>query len=133
MNFVIANSYDNYIEAHLAMGRLLDENINCWLKDENTVTVVPFYTYAVGGIKLMVAEPQIERALSILRQTKKEYQDKNQCPRCHSSNIEFISTPRKASNWFTALAGFFAGDYAIATDKVFHCFDCGYEYEANED
>ncbi|MCH5599991.1 putative signal transducing protein [Niabella ginsengisoli] len=64
MKFFIAAVYDDYISAHLAMGRLQDEHINCWLKDENTVTMITANT--VGGIKLMVAEPQIERALALI-------------------------------------------------------------------
>ena len=54
MNFVLLQSYDNYISAHIAMGRLEEDGINCWLKDENTVTINPILTNAIGGIKLMV-------------------------------------------------------------------------------
>lgn len=66
MNFVIAAIFDDYISAHLALGRLQDQHINCWLKDENTVSVYPGSVYATGGIKLMVVQSQIERALAIL-------------------------------------------------------------------
>lgn len=66
MDFVIAAVYDNYVNAHLAMGMLQSENINCWLKDENIGTVL---TNAVGGIKLMVTKPQLERALKLLNNT----------------------------------------------------------------
>jgi len=48
------------------MGRLTDEYINCHLQDEYTVTIDPLLSNAVGGIKLMVAETQAERALEIL-------------------------------------------------------------------
>jgi hypothetical protein len=65
-HFLPVASYDNYIAAHIAMGRLEDENIRCWLKDENTVTIDPLLTYAVGGIKLMVSSAQISRAREIL-------------------------------------------------------------------
>jgi hypothetical protein len=34
MNFVIAAVFDNYINAHVTLGRLQEEHINCWLKDE---------------------------------------------------------------------------------------------------
>ncbi len=66
MNFVLLRSYDNYVPAHIAMGRLEAASINCWLKDENTVTIDPLLSNAIGGIKLMVAETQAERALEIL-------------------------------------------------------------------
>ena len=30
------------------------DGIRCWLKDENTVTIDPILTNAIGGIKVMV-------------------------------------------------------------------------------
>ena len=67
MSFVVICTYDNYIPAHIALGRLQSENINCYLQDEYSVTIDPFLSNAIGGIKLMVAEAQAERALSILQ------------------------------------------------------------------
>jgi hypothetical protein len=67
MSFVAISTYDNYISAHIALGRLQAEYINCYLQDEYTVTIDPFLSNAIGGIKLMVAEAQVERAISILK------------------------------------------------------------------
>ncbi|HEY0433919.1 MAG TPA: DUF2007 domain-containing protein [Chitinophagaceae bacterium] len=67
MNFVEVRSYDNYIEAHLMLGRLTAEYINCHLLNENSVTLDPFLANAVGGIKLMVADTQAGRAMSIIQ------------------------------------------------------------------
>jgi hypothetical protein len=64
--FIILTTYDNYISAHIALGRLKDDFINCYLQDEYTVTIDPLLSNAIGGIKLMVAESQAERALEIL-------------------------------------------------------------------
>jgi hypothetical protein len=66
MNFILIRSFDNYIPAHIALGRLKEEYINCYLQDEYSVTIDPFLSNAIGGIKLMVAEIQAERALEIL-------------------------------------------------------------------
>ena len=66
MNFILLQSYDNYIPAHIALGRLKEEYINCYLQDEYSVTIDPFLSNAIGGIKLMVAQTQAERALEIL-------------------------------------------------------------------
>jgi hypothetical protein len=75
MRFILLRSFDNYIPAHIAMGRLKEEYINCYLQDEYSVTIDPFLSNAIGGIKLMVAETQAERALEILN-TDKESPDK---------------------------------------------------------
>lgn len=128
MDFIPIVSYDNYVPAHIAMGVLEEQNINCWLKDENSVTTYPVLTNALGGIKLMVASAQAERALSILRTLENEHKALSPCPKCNSLNIELISTPRKASNWASTLLSFFSSGYAVAVEKQMHCFDCGHEY-----
>jgi predicted RNA-binding Zn-ribbon protein involved in translation (DUF1610 family) len=133
MNFIIAQVYSNYIDANIMMGRLEEEGINCWLKDENTVTIDPILTNAVGGIKLMVAEPQAERAFELLREFRKQQQSVLSCPRCGSANIEFVTTPRKASNWIGVIIGLLFTNYALSADKVYHCFDCGFEFEKHEE
>lgn len=66
VEFVILEVYDNYIPAHIALGQLEANGIVCWLKDENTVTIDPLLSIAVGGIKLMVAKNQLQRAAGIL-------------------------------------------------------------------
>lgn len=72
MKFVCLHIYDDYVEANIILGRLQSQDINSWLQDENLVTVFPGLTNAVGGIKLMVAENQVERATELLRQLKDE-------------------------------------------------------------
>ena len=66
MKYVVLRSFDNYIPAHIALGRLKEEFINCYLQDEYSATIGPFLSNSIGGIKLMVAETQAERALEIL-------------------------------------------------------------------
>ena len=111
------------------MGRLEEEGINCWLQDENTATITPVFSNAIGGIKLMVNESQFQHAADLLQQYRFEQKSQTPCPRCGSINVEFVSTPRKATNWVGAIFGFLFGDYALAVDKVYHCFNCGNEFE----
>lgn len=70
MRFVLLTSFDNYISAHIAMGRLKEEYINCYLQDEYSVTIDPILSNAIGGIKLMVAESQAQRAFELLNSTE---------------------------------------------------------------
>jgi hypothetical protein len=129
MDFVIVRSFGNYVDAHIARGLLEEEGIECWLKDEHTITINPIWTQAMGGIKLMVAISDADKANKILDKIRDKHRLFRNCPACGSNNLELVSTPRKASNWLTALLSFFFGDYAIAPDKVWHCFDCGHETE----
>jgi len=127
MKYTPVWSYDNYVPAHIAMGRLKEEGIECWLKDENTVTIDPIIANAVGGIKLMVDEEKARQAWELLTRLQREYKANFVCPQCGSSNIELVSTPRKPINWLSAISTFFFSNYALTVDKVYHCFDCGHE------
>ena len=66
MTFVPIASFNDYIEANIILGRLQNEGINCWLKDENSATITPFLSNSIGGIKLMIAESQAERAVELI-------------------------------------------------------------------
>jgi DNA-directed RNA polymerase subunit RPC12/RpoP len=132
MKYLQVWSYDNYINAHLAMASLKNEGIECWLKDENTVTIDPILANAVGGIKLMVPEPDARRAWELLNKLREDYKKTIPCPNCHSTNMELVSTPRKAANWLSAISTFFLGDYAMTAEKVYHCFNCKKEFPEKE-
>ena len=66
MNFIQLRSFDNYISAHISLTMLQDAGINCHLKDENIITLDPFLSPALGGMKLMVYPTQAERAVELL-------------------------------------------------------------------
>lgn len=128
MSYSILNTYDNYIDANLHMMQLQEEGINCWLKDENTVTIDPLLTNAIGGIKLMVHETQKDRATDLLRTIVNKAKENRACPYCGSLNVEYIFSNRKTSNWFSAIFTYLLGGYALASEKMYHCFDCEKEF-----
>ncbi len=126
MNFIVAAVLDNYVNAHLLLGRLQNENINCWLKDENTVTVLT----NSGGIKLMVAEAQIERAMTLINEENHLQNPKHSCPRCGSENFNLVDTPRKAGSLLGTIADLVLnGNSSLPVVKKACCLDCGCEYE----
>lgn len=127
--YIALERFDDYVSAHIALGRLEEDGINCWLKDENTVTIDPILTNAVGGIKLMVLEQQAGRASEILAQIAAEYKASQACPKCNSHNIMLVTSPRKLSNWISALAGTILGNFAMGIRKNYKCFDCQAEFE----
>ena len=111
------------------MTRLESEEIECWLQDENTVTINPIWTNAVGGIKLLVKKEDLSRARQIFWEVENNRKQAVGCPKCKGHNIELVSTPRKAANWISAIFTYVFGGFAMAVDKVNHCFDCGHEFE----
>lgn len=61
-------TFSQPIMAELARTRLEAESIGCFIADESIVMMNPFYSPAVGGVKLQVRESDIQRALEVLRQ-----------------------------------------------------------------
>jgi len=70
MDFVALRSFDNYVLAHIVLNMLRDAGINCHLKDENIITIDPFLSPAIGGMKLMVETSQVEEATELLEETE---------------------------------------------------------------
>lgn len=129
MSFLPLISFDNYIDANLRMMSLQEEGINCWLKDENTVTIDPMLSNAIGGIKLMVHTSQKERAADLLRTMINREKENRPCPNCGSHNVEYIISNQQASNWLTAIFTYLFSGYPVAAEKRYHCFDCTNEFE----
>ena len=125
MEFVVLQSFSNYVDAHILMGRMEEEGIRCWLKDEHTVTIDPILTNALGGIKLMVRREQYERAAALLNEYLAEKRKNSACPVCGSNDIEFVTSPRKLSNWLGALAGTFLGDLALGINCKYRIGEVG--------
>ena len=65
-DFTIIRRFDSSIEAHIVQGKLLSHGVPCFLKDEQIVSIYPLYGIAVGGIKLLIREEDIEIAEKIL-------------------------------------------------------------------
>ncbi|MDQ3682974.1 MAG: DUF2007 domain-containing protein [Bacteroidota bacterium] len=70
MDFILLQTFDNYIDAHIIKGRLEAEDIICWLKDEHLSALIvdPILVSAIAGIKLMVAREHVEKAMEILNE-----------------------------------------------------------------
>jgi hypothetical protein len=65
-NWVLLQSFAVPMEAELAKGRLLASGIEAKLSDQHTVSMAWHLADAMGGIKLRVAEEDLERALVVL-------------------------------------------------------------------
>ena len=89
-------SYDNFMVANMTLGLLEENDVNCHLKDENIVTIDPFLSPAIGGIKLMVAALQFDRALGIIKEAESIYLKQIPCAICKNHSLikeEKINAP----------------------------------------
>jgi predicted RNA-binding Zn-ribbon protein involved in translation (DUF1610 family) len=128
MEFVTIRTFQNYFTAHILLGRFRDSGIECFLKDEFTVTVDPILSNAVGGIKLIVKKEDEEEANLLLQQFDESYRQSAVCPKCGSKTIELV--PKKTTaNIATAILTWLFGSYAISVKNIYQCSSCGYESE----
>lgn len=55
------------VDSYIIKGRLETEGIKCFVFDENVISVNPFNSVTIGGVKLKVRDDQLEMAESILQ------------------------------------------------------------------
>jgi predicted RNA-binding Zn-ribbon protein involved in translation (DUF1610 family) len=126
MNIITLRSFDNYFLANITLTKLQDAGVECYLKDEHTVTIDPILSNAIGGIKLVVKEEGAAEAVKLLQQFDEEYMSSVKCPQCGENAITQINKPG-ITNFFTAIFTWFISSYAVATEQVYKCGMCGYE------
>jgi len=128
MNIVTLRSFDNYFFANITLTKLQDAGVECYLKDENTVTIDPILSNAIGGIKLVVKETDVAEAIKMLQHFDEEYLKSVKCPKCGGTNITQVTKPG-ATNYVTAILTWLFSSYAVAPQHIYLCGNCGYESE----
>lgn len=66
MNLVTIAVFANAFNAHVLQGRMKAEGIECYIQDEHTIQTNPFYTNAIGGIKLQVKDTDVQQSVLLL-------------------------------------------------------------------
>lgn len=129
MEQVIIRTFDNYFSANILLTRLRDSGIQCFLKDEYTVTIDPLLSNAIGGIKLVVRKEDASEALEMLHSFDNDYKNAVQCPKCGSNDI--ILVPKAGvENMITAISTWLFSSYALSGENVYKCNQCGFESES---
>ena len=124
MNFKQVSSYDNYMWANMALGLLQENEINCHLKDEYIVTIDPLLNPAVGGIKLMVAETDHDKALQILKEAETAYISSIPCPYCQSLALTVEEKTNRPETFWGKLKNQVAYGQTETYHKLYRCHNC---------
>lgn len=139
-NWTIAISLMFPTQAHLVQGYLESEGIETIMKDEMTTQVNNLYSNAIGGVKILVRDEDLEKALQLLEQggyitTEKiakvetvkldEATNKNQCPFCHSENIGKSKSP----DLIMLIASLIFSAIVPILRRTNICFDCRKEWK----
>ncbi|MBC6111584.1 DUF2007 domain-containing protein [Pedobacter fastidiosus] len=137
---IIYSTYYNPIEANIIKARLEDSGFSCFLADENVSTIQPLYNQAIGGVKLIVFERDVDQINQLLAEDNSDLVDdgeetenhggeKIRCEVCGSDNVGYgIAAQPKYSLWSTILA-FITFSSPIHAGKCHHCYNCGHEFE----
>jgi Putative prokaryotic signal transducing protein len=126
METTTLQTFDNYFSANIILTRLQNEGIVCYLKDEYTSTLNPFFGNVIGGIKLAVDDRQVEKATVLLKQFHDEFMKAAVCHDCGLNEIILESAPTPL-NFITKLFTWMFTNYPIAAESIYKCQSCGYE------
>lgn len=135
MERITIKTFDRAIDAHILKARLEDEDIECFIYDENIVNVNPLYANAVGGVKLKVYETDVEKAKSILSEIDNTaFTDKNdeaiKCPRCGSIDlISGFKSINDVRSIFAVIIAFIFTIIPFYMKSVYKCKICDCEFK----
>lgn len=142
-NWKILRTFTYPHEAHIAQGFLDSEGIETIIQDELTAQVNNFYSNAIGGVKLLIAESDFEKGIDLLKKggfisngeeestptieiiKLESKRDKELCPFCNSKNIAVMKEP----NTLTIIVFYILGLFFPLFKKSFKCFDCEKEWK----
>ena len=126
INYLVLRTSDNYLYINILLARLKEEGFDCHLRDENTVTIDPLLSPAIGGIKLMVREEDIARAHSALDQIESEYIATVRCPSCGKNTLQKLTKTNTSKGFLSALWSQLTMGSTQSEEKYYKCTYCGY-------
>jgi len=140
-NFVTIMTFTYPSELAVLRAKLEDNEIECRVLNELTVQVNPFYSNAIGGVKLQVKESEWLRASVILKnggyiKDENLVPSKNQdelydatsglkCTNCGSEDV----MKNKISGRVFAISVLLLGFPIPFISKMYHCFNCGIDFK----
>ncbi len=119
----VLSSYTKLEDAHLAVSLLQGNGVEAWLRDEATANLYWLYSNAIGGVKVEVAEQDLDRAREILQLPKVEDPGDDallRCPYCDSQDVRL-----REMNLVAALALIFLNLILPGRSRTADCGACG--------
>jgi hypothetical protein len=134
MTLVTVNSYRDPIEAELAIVRLEQSGISATLVDQYLASIQWLYSNAIGGVKVMVEESDLDAAREALDEARtpesstvpgalKHLGIEARCPSCNSEDVHPSRLQRNAAA-ISLLLTF----PLIAWRKSWVCNACGHSW-----
>jgi len=135
---ICVGSYSLPQEADVARTILESEGIECFIENENTIKANWLWSNAIGGVRILVAQPHAEEARALLDvrvpgeppelQPDQAYEedDGTACPKCGSQDLNY----RRFSKRAVALTILLLGLPFPFLRRRYRCNKCGEEWPA---
>lgn len=133
---IVFETYYNPMEANIIKARLMDSGIQCFLSDENMITVNPLYNQALGGVKLHLFQKDAGHARELLKdqdfqideEPVAEADNAVACPKCGSTNVGYVQATKNRFSILTMFVSLLLLVYPFYAKKTHHCFNCENEF-----
>lgn len=126
---VTVKTFDTSVNAHLFRIELENEGIESFIYDEETITMDPLLSNAIGGIKVKINRTDIERTKEFL--AKREEENNPPCPNCESKHINTNFRSFKSTlGIVSAITAFLFMIFPPLFKTVNKCLDCNHEFES---
>jgi DNA-directed RNA polymerase subunit RPC12/RpoP len=135
MSLITIKTFENAVEAHLLRLKLENEDIQCFLVDENTVSLNPLFNIAIGGIKLRIDEGDEAKAQELIAEMENAaFLDEDEqiiaCPKCQSTDLYTnFKSMKGAKGAMSAIISFLFMVFPIYYKSVYKCKECGHEFK----
>ncbi len=116
--YTVLEIFEFSSEAQVIKSKLEAEDIDAVLMDEKTIDSDPLISQAVGGVKLLVYNEDLQKARAIYDGIRHYHKDEEgndiHCPQCNSTRI--LVAPLERKNMFYMLFPFFEKTRYICND-----------------
>lgn len=128
MRTIILTTCNNVFEANLIKGMLENNDIKCFLTNENFSNLMPQFNGMMGsGINILVDECDLEKAQKLI--SEQETKTKIECPNCQSSNIMYGLGTNKIRKIITVVMSLFFWIPFGNIRNIYYCRDCKTEFK----
>jgi len=127
MAIIRLTTCNSIIEAYFLKNSLENENIDCFLTNENFTTLVPIYNGMLGaGIQLMIDEKDYVKSSELIH--KPAANDRILCPNCNSTNISFGFGSKKGLKTLGVVMSLITLVPFGNIKRYYYCKDCKCEF-----
>lgn len=111
MTWIVVQSFSFPYEAQIAKTQLEAAGIPARIENEHTINMDWLYSNALGGVRLLVLESNLEEARALLaqdfsQQLQQQFGLSENCPNCGSSDIQPYTEGKRPAYLVFLLLGF---------------------------